>query len=207
VDRRRRSALLLGCGATALAVVAAVAAGAAVEAIAGDDDVTPEAELVFRPEDRDDQGLVLEDPSGEAVPADRFSTLDGRLASFGDYAGRPLVVNFFAEWCQPCRAEMPAFEEVHQELGEQVAFLGINANEPVEAARRIVEDTGVTYDIGRDPNGALMEAFGVTALPATFVIAPDGTIASSHPGELDGDDLRAALAPLVQETGETGVTG
>jgi cytochrome c biogenesis protein CcmG/thiol:disulfide interchange protein DsbE len=198
VDRRRRSALLLGCGATALAVVAAIAAGAAVEALGGDDGPTPEAELHFRAEDADGQGLVMADPSGEAVPADQFSTLDGRLASFGDYAGAPLVVNFFAEWCQPCRNEMPAFEEVHQELGDQVAFLGINPNEPVDAARRIVEDTGVTYDIGRDPNGALMEAFQVTGLPATFVIAPDGTIASSHPGELDADDLRAALAPLLR---------
>ena len=198
MDRRRRSALLLGCGATVIAVVAAVAAGAAVEALSGDDErPRPEVELRFGPEDADDQGLVMADPSGERVPDETFSTLDGRLASFADYEGRPLVVNFFAEWCQPCRDEMPAFEDVHEELGDQVAFLGINPNEPVDAARRIVEDTGVTYDIGRDPNGALMEAFSVTGLPATFVIAADGTIASSHPGALDADDLRAALAPLL----------
>jgi cytochrome c biogenesis protein CcmG/thiol:disulfide interchange protein DsbE len=197
VDRRRRSALLLGLGATAIAVVAAVAAGAAVEAVAGEKSPQPEANIHFRPEDADSQGLVQADPSGRALPADSFSTLDGRLAAFADYRGKPLVVNFFAEWCQPCRNEMPAFEQVHQELGDQVAFLGIDSNEPVDAGRRIVEQTGVTYDVGRDANGTLAEELGVTGLPSTFVIGPDGTIVSAHPGALDADDLRAALEPLL----------
>lgn len=178
-----------------MALVAAVAVGAGVEALAGDDDPpAPEADLRFLPDDAEPE---IEDPSGEAAPGDPFSTLDGQVASLRDYEGRPLVVNFFAEWCQPCRDEMPAFEEVYQELGDRVAFLGINANEPVEAARRIVEDTGVTYDIGRDPNGVLLERFGVTGLPATFIITPDGTIASSHAGAMDADDLRDALEPLL----------
>ena len=197
MDRRRRSALLLGCGATAMALGAAVAAGAAVEAIAGPDRPEPEVELRFLPEDADGPGLVQDDPSGEPAPENGFTTLDGEAASLADYRGRPLVVNFFASWCVPCEEEMPAFEEVHRDLGDRVAFLGVNANEEVAAARDIVERTGVTYDIGRDTDGSLAEAFGVAGLPATYVIAPDGTIASSHPGALDGDDLRAALEPLL----------
>lgn len=197
MDRRRRSALLLGCGATAIALVAAVAAGAAVEAIAGPDRPEPEVALRFLPEDADPATLVQGDPSGEAAPDDGFVTLDGEAASFADYRGRPLVVNFFASWCAPCEEEMPAFEEVHRELGDQVAFLGMNASEQAAAAREIVERTGVTYDIARDATGSLAEAFGVTGLPATFVLAPDGTIVSSHPGALDADDLRAALEPLL----------
>src|SRR5947208_5344608 len=94
---------------------------------------------------------------GPAKPVDAsFKRLDGSTAGFADYRGKPVVVNFFSSTCVPCLTEMPALEQVHQELGPAVAFVGMNAEDTVEDGRAIVAKTGVTWDIGRDPDDALL---------------------------------------------------
>ncbi len=95
------------------------------------------------------------DATAGMPPEDMTLTmLDGSTGSLADYRGRPLVVNFFASWCAPCLAEMPGFEQVHQDLGDQVAFLGVNLQDRVADGQRVVDQTGVTYDIARQLPGA-----------------------------------------------------
>jgi thiol-disulfide isomerase/thioredoxin len=125
-----------------------------------------------------------------------YEDFDGREVILGDAIGdgRPTVVNFFASWCTPCVREMPAFEEVHQELGSEVRFLGLANRDRPEDALRTVEQTGVTYDTARDPDGELLTAFGGVIMPTTVFIGVDGTIAEVHSGELAGEELRERLA-------------
>src|SRR3546814_12304918 len=75
-------------------------------------------------------------------------------------AGRPLLVNFFASTCVPCVTEMPAFEEVYQAVGEEVAFLGLAVADRTDAARDLVERTGVTYPTALDQQGEVIDALG-----------------------------------------------
>ena len=110
--------------------------------------------------------------------------------SLADLRGKPVVVNFFASWCVPCVEEMPAFESVHQELGDDVAFVGIALQESPDASRDIVEETGVSYTIGRDPSGAIFEAFDGVNMPSTFVLDADGVVVGVSAGALDADGLR-----------------
>jgi len=131
--------------------------------------------------------------AGEAAPQDRWSTFDGEQASLADYAGEPVVVNFFGSWCVPCIEEMPAFESVHQELGDRVRLVGLAVNDSVEAAKGIVDRTGVTYDVGRDASGRVFAAFGVVGMPSTFLVSPEGRIVASHPGELSAGELRELI--------------
>ena len=133
------------------------------------------------------------DLTGEPVPAETFETFGGASASLDAYAGRPLVLNFFASWCPPCIREMPAFEEAHQRYGDEVAFLGLAVNDTVEDSTAIVEETGVTYDLGRDPRGDIIAAVGGIAMPTTVFVAADGTIVEVHSGELSAADLDAAI--------------
>ena len=124
---------------------------------------------------------------------DSFPRLDGTTASFADYRGTPVVVNFFSSTCHPCLTEMPALEQVHQQLGSQVRFLGMNAEDTVDDGKAIVAQTGVTWDIGRDPNDELLQRLGGIGLPTTFLLDRDGRVVFSHTGALTADDLQKAL--------------
>jgi thiol-disulfide isomerase/thioredoxin len=137
------------------------------------------------------------DVTGETVPDDTFERFDGgeRTGSSGSlhsYVGQPLVVNFFASWCTPCITEMPAFEQVHRS-NPGVTFVGINAGEQPESGSRIIKQTGVTYDILRDPSGVLTQQLDVINLPATLFVATDGTIVRVHTGPLSQDELEQII--------------
>ncbi len=128
-----------------------------------------------------------------AVPSRPIERFDGSTFSMADYQGRPVVVNFFSSTCVPCVKEMPEFEAVHGQVGDRVAFLGLDVRDSVEAGRALVERTGVTYDIGLDPDGALIREFGGTVLPTTVFVLPDGTIADVASGRMEREELQAAI--------------
>lgn len=196
----RRRSLLVGTVAAIMAVAAATGAAMIAGGLRDDQPSTlpePEAEIRFLPEDDESaQPLLADDRTGEVAPADPFPLLGGDLASFADFEGTPVVVNFFASWCEPCKAELPDFAAVHRELGADVAFVGVNVRDGEDDARRLLEETGVGYTVARDPSGSLAEAFGVVNMPSTFLLDAEGRIASSHPGVLSADDLRSEIAAV-----------
>lgn len=131
---------------------------------------------------------------GAAAPEVELDLLGGGSASTSDFLGKPLVVNFWSSTCAPCLAEMPDFESVHQELAGDVAFLGVDVTDTVEAGEKMVDQTGVTYPNGRDPAAEVMGAFGGTALPRTVLIDAAGNVAATHSGALTATELKDALA-------------
>lgn len=126
-----------------------------------------------------------------------LETFDGDTASLADYAGEPVVVNFWASWCPPCIAEMPEFETVHQALGEQVAFVGINTQDTAASADELAVETGVTYDLLRDQDSAAYDAFGVRAMPTTYFLDDSGAVVGEHVGALTAPALRAQIATTL----------
>lgn len=132
----------------------------------------------------------------DAVPGvtATFAYFDGSGGALSDFAGKPLVVNFWASWCPACVAEMPDFEEVHTRLGDEVAFLGLNMQETdAAAARDLVERTGITYPLGSDPDGAIFSLFGGIAMPTTVLLDEQGVVAATHPGALFADQLEVLI--------------
>lgn len=130
-----------------------------------------------------------------------FEYFDGSQGNLADFAGRPLVVNFWASWCPACVAEMPDFETVHARLDDEVAFLGLAMQETDEtAARDLIEETGVTYPLGKDPDGSIFNSFGGFAMPTTVFIDQLGNVASTHPGALFADDLEATIRTQLLES-------
>jgi cytochrome c biogenesis protein CcmG/thiol:disulfide interchange protein DsbE len=192
----RRRPLVRGTIAAVVSLIVALAAAGVFVAATGDDDPVADADAVIRftELDKDPKPLVEGDPTGDPVPEGTFATLGGGTASFADYRGKPLVVNFFASWCVPCRKEMPDIERVHRDLGDQVQVLGLALRDSERDATSVVDETGVTYDIARDPSGKLFSAFGGLNMPSTFLVSADGLVVEARPGALSEEDLRGLIA-------------
>ena len=124
---------------------------------------------------------------GPAVPDLPFQTADGGTATLADYAGKPVVLNFWATWCAPCRTEMPHLAQLAETLGEEATVLTIatGRNDPA-AIDRFFAEIGVTdLPKARDPDQSLSRAMGVLGLPATILIAPDGVEVARLLGDAD----------------------
>ncbi|MCK9871388.1 TlpA family protein disulfide reductase [Nocardiopsis dassonvillei] len=132
--------------------------------------------------------------------------LDGEEISLADYAGRILVLNIWASWCGPCRAEQPVLDEVYaeyQELG--VDFLGVNTKDDETAARAYTNAQEVAYPSLYDQPGEITQAFRDTvpprAIPSTLIIDPEGRIAARVIGATTYGQLTGLLDPIVVEYG------
>ncbi len=131
--------------------------------------------------------------AGPPVPDRSFETFDGDQTSLPELAGEPMVVNFWASWCPPCIAEMPEFEEVHQDRGDEVRFVGLNTQDDVARAEELAEQTGVTYDLGLDPEGELFRDFEVVSMPSTYLVNEAGAVVERHAGVLDAEQLHELI--------------
>jgi len=169
----------------AATVLAALAALLVVVVMGGDDDTeVPAAEGTFELQPLD--GPLADDPLAVEVEFPE----QGATSTLRDDIEGPAVVNFFASWCAPCIAEMPAFEQVFQEVEGRVDFVGVAVSDRAADARRIVEETGVTYRWARDERGDVANAARVTQMPATMFVGSDGEVVAVHSGSLDADQLR-----------------
>lgn len=171
-------------------VAAAILAGLGV-VLLGDGDSSSEPVVISTGEGR---GTI---PSaallGEPAPEATFTDFEGTEQALADYQGRPLVLNFFASWCSPCVAEMPDLETVSREHAEEVGFLGLNVQDTVEDGRSIVTETGITYPVGRDPDGSILAQFRGITMPTTVFLDAEGTVVRVHAGQVSADNLRQII--------------
>lgn len=108
---------------------------------------------------------------GDQAPTFQLQTLDGKTFTSDDLRGSPIVMNFWASWCGPCRAEAPLLEEKYRDSAGQVTFIGVDTRDTREAARSFVRRFNISYPIVFDPDGTILEALGInTGLPDTVFI-------------------------------------
>jgi len=109
---------------------------------------------------------------GQQAPAFDLADLNNANGhvSLAAYAGRPLIVNFFASWCVPCRQETPLMARFYQAQHGTVTVIGVDTNDSSAAALKFAKDAGVSYPIAADPAATTAGAFGVSALPQTFFL-------------------------------------
>lgn len=124
-----------------------------------------------------------------------FLTTDGENATLADFRGEPLVVNFFASWCAPCRAELPEFEAVHQANLDRVRFVGVNHDLDETTWRNFVAETEVTYDTVFQPEAEIFETLNAKGMPSTAFISPDGDVLHLYTGIL----TESLLQELIDE--------
>lgn len=137
--------------------------------------------------------VVLDEEAGTHLEVSLPTFTPGDTFSLADVTGRPAVVNFFASWCAPCVAEMPAFEEVKVAVGDEVAFVGIDVQDGIEDGQALIERTAITWQVARDPQGELVRAMGGVGMPTTVLLDADGAVVERRTGALDGDELARLL--------------
>ena len=126
-----------------------------------------------------------------------LETVDGTEVSLSDYRGNVVMINFWATWCPPCRAEIPDFEAAYQaRQGEGFVVLGINVDEPREAVAPFAEAIGMSYPVLLDRGGQVMKMYRAPGLPISLFIDRDGVIQVRHVGFLTGEQLEKYLAQL-----------
>lgn len=140
------------------------------------------------------------DPGAQA-PAFTAPAYDGPPISLDRFRGHPIVLNFWASWCPPCRAEMPALEAAYQKYRARgIVVIGIDgATDTWAASRSYLTARGVTYPAGRDDRGRVAQAYHVAALPTTYFIRADGRIAGvALTGGFTGTDGAAELTKQIE---------
>ncbi len=137
---------------------------------------------------------------GALAPDFRLLDLEGEPLRLSDIDG-PIVLNFWASWCEPCVEEMPDFEIINQELAGRVTFIGVNDGESLETAREFAYNvTGVSYVVLLDPTKSMTDGpYPLVGRPTTFFIGADGLIKDLRVGIVDVDTLRGLVGDLVGE--------
>lgn len=123
--------------------------------------------------------------------------------NLSDYIGKPVVVNFWASWCPPCKREMPAFQEAADMYGEEVTFLMVNETdgerETMDTAQKFFEDNGYEMKMLFDLDGDAGSTYNLLYLPRTLFIDADGNIAEDHVGELSDTELTDTIEKLLSQ--------
>jgi cytochrome c biogenesis protein CcmG/thiol:disulfide interchange protein DsbE len=142
---------------------------------------------------------------GRAAPNFRLATLEGGEAFLTDYRGQYILLNFWADWCQPCRGEAPDLQRFYEQQSPSGRFtiLGVNQQEPRDTASGFVDDFTITYPILLDSDGEVSIAYRVPGPPLSMLINPSGVIERIYYGVLDEEQLAALADEYLTATAAT----
>ena len=142
---------------------------------------------------------IASNSSAATPPAPSFSVQllggqPGQDVALSQYRGKPLIVNFFASWCEPCQKETPLLAAFYRTEKGKVALVGLDENDVVGNATTFTHKEGVSYPVGWDPGGAAATAYGVNALPQTFFLNARHQVVDRVFGAVTLDDLNQGIA-------------
>lgn len=127
---------------------------------------------------------------------------NGKDLLLSDLAGTPVVVNFFATWCGPCKSELPYFQEAYETYGDQVRFLIVDMitfSDTVSAVEELVSSGGYTFPVYYDTYGEAAAAYQITAIPLTVFVNADGSLANQHLGSMTQSQLYSGIQAILPD--------
>lgn len=145
------------------------------------------------------------DEQPELTPAPDFTVYDkeGSEVRLSDYVGKPIVLNFWASWCSPCKSEMPDFNQAYLDYGEEVSFLMVNMTdgerETVDSAAAFIEEQGYEFPVFYDTDYDAALTYGAYALPTTYFIDAQGYAVAWAQSALDAETLQKGLDMILPQ--------
>lgn len=141
-------------------------------------------------------------PSAVNFPAPDLSLndLNGQVVRISDYRANIVLINNWATWCPPCKAEMPTLLNYFKQHAEQgFTLIGIEAGDPIDEVSSFVNRFGITFPVLLDPNNKSLIAFRNDSLPSSYVIDHDGNVILAWTGPINKDMLEKYLTPLLEQ--------
>ena len=160
------------------------------------------------PEDGADETETSKDTSSgtSATPAEKGITLldrNGNAVKLSDFYGKPIVLNFWASWCPPCKAELPDFDAAYKKYEGEVVFLMVNMTdgdrETVATAKQFVESMGYTFPVYFDTKYEAAYAFGVSSIPQTYFFDADGNVVARATGLIYANQLEEGISKIYSK--------
>jgi thiol-disulfide isomerase/thioredoxin len=149
-------------------------------------------------------------PTSQPRPTLAATDLQGQRWAWADLRGRAVLLNFWASWCEPCRAEMPSLQTLAELYGpDRLVVLAVNFKEPNATIERYVQRSALALPVLPDPDGAMTRQWGVKVFPTTVLVGADGRVRAVLRGELDWTSQAAArlveplLAPAARRVAAT----
>ena len=142
-------------------------------------------------------------PESDEFAAPDFTVYDaeGNAVKLSDFIGKPVVLNFWASWCGPCKSEMPEFEAAYKEHGSDIHFLLVNltdgSRETTETAGSFIRAQGYTFPVYYDTDVDAAMQYAVSSIPATYFIDADGNLTAYGIGALDGASLEKGIGMIT----------
>lgn len=139
----------------------------------------------------------------EPMMAPDFIVLDreGEEVSLSDFIGKPVILNFWASWCGPCKSEMPEFEAAYQKYREEIQFMMVNltdgSRETVETAAEYIAGEGYTFPVFFDTESDAAISYGATSIPVTYFVDAEGHLVAYGSGALSGEILQSGMEMIL----------
>ena len=146
-------------------------------------------------------GAKVEAAEGALAPDFLLETLEGDETRLSDYRGQPVVLNFWATWCAPCRKEMPQFiaaYEAHRD--EELVVIGLNLQESESIIRPFADDFGINFPVLIDRDGEVGDAYRLLGLPGTYFIGRDGVIESVFVGPFQAEGRGTNVQGAIEQS-------
>lgn len=142
--------------------------------------------------------------SEQSAPDFTVQDAGGKSISFSSFQGRPVVLNFWASWCPPCKAEMPDYEKMYQQYASKgVVFMMVNmtdgSKETVSTAQKFLKDNQYTFQAYFDVEGSASETYGISSIPDSVFINKNGEIIGAYKGMLDSATMQKNIEAILEK--------